>query len=176
LENTRKTRRRVSLSPASLTVTNGNGDGGASSGGARGNSAIQHNANRKKFRKPPTYARTQQGDKPFRNEKETKRSGSEAKAQLGGRGGGGGGGKTPPRRIAPRDPPIRPSPSSNPRNLAGGGLDLRRRGRWGMGSVDGEVDGIHAGEPAADLDAPGLLNSGLGAQCLGWGEASRDFG
>ena len=168
MENTRKTRRRVSLSPASLTVTNGNGDGGASSGGARGNSAKNNS-------KTPDL-RDARKQRAIPKRKETKRSGSEAKAQLGGRGGGGGGGKTPPRRIAPRDPPIRPAPSSNPRNLAGGGLDLRRRGRWGMGSVDGEVDGIHAGEPAADLDAPGLLNSGLGAQCLGWGEASRDFG
>jgi hypothetical protein len=40
-----------------------------------------------------------------------------------------------------------------------------------MGSVDGEVDGIHAGEPAADPDAFGLLNSGPGARYLGWGEA-----
>lgn len=32
-----------------------------------------------------------------------------------------------------------------------------------MGSVDGEADGIHEGEPVADLNALGLLNSGLGA-------------
>jgi hypothetical protein len=38
-----------------------------------------------------------------------------------------------------------------------------------MESVDGEVDGIHAGELVADLDALGLLNSGLGAQCSGLG-------
>ena len=152
----------------SSAVTNGNGDGGASSGGARGNSAKNNS-------KTPDL-RDARKQRAIPKRKETKRSGSKAKAQLGARGGGGGGGKTPPRRIAPRDPPIRPAPSSNPRNLAGGGLDLRRRGRWGMGSVDGEVDGIHAGEPAADLDAPGLLNSGLGAQCLGWGEVSRDFG
>jgi hypothetical protein len=39
-----------------------------------------------------------------------------------------------------------------------------------MESVDGEVDGIHAGELVADLDVLGLLNSGLGAQCSGlWG-------